>query len=104
MGMTLTRNGWQDGRIQLTGLAADNTLVVDGRMAYAATARDCTDTSTPRTSRPTCTRCRSWTPAPRWFACFDQPDLKAGYELRVGAPARWTVIGNGPSHGRPDAG
>ncbi|HWJ52376.1 MAG TPA: aminopeptidase N, partial [Propionibacteriaceae bacterium] len=29
--------------------------------------------------------------------CFDQPDLKARYELRVSAPADWTVLGNGPS-------
>ena len=35
--------------------------------------------------------------APTWFACFDQPDLKSGYELRVAAPPEWTVIGNGPS-------
>ena len=25
--------------------------------------------------------------APRWFACFDQPDLKSSYEIRVRAPA-----------------
>ncbi|MET0694405.1 MAG: aminopeptidase N, partial [Propionibacteriaceae bacterium] len=35
--------------------------------------------------------------APRWFACFDQPDLKSRYEIRVQAPAHWTVLGNGPS-------
>ena len=36
---------------------------------------------------------------PRWFACFDQPDLKAGYELRVAAPAHWLVIGDWTSIG-----
>ena len=35
--------------------------------------------------------------APRWFACFDQPDLKSGYEMTVHAPPEWTVLGNGPS-------
>ena len=34
---------------------------------------------------------------PRWFACFDQPDLKSTYELKVHAPLDWTVLGNGPS-------
>ena len=41
--------------------------------------------------------------APRWFACFDQPDLKARYTFDVRAPEDWTVLGNGPATlvGRP---
>ncbi|MFD5753119.1 aminopeptidase N [Streptomyces sp. NPDC127033] len=31
----------------------------------------------------------------RVFAAFDQPDLKAVFELTVTAPDRWTVLGNG---------
>ncbi|MDH6626994.1 aminopeptidase N [Streptomyces sp. LBL] len=31
----------------------------------------------------------------RVFAAFDQPDLKAVFELSVTAPARWTVLANG---------
>ncbi|MEU7165134.1 aminopeptidase N [Streptomyces morookaense] len=31
----------------------------------------------------------------RIFAAFDQPDLKAVFELAVTAPPRWTVLGNG---------
>lgn len=34
--------------------------------------------------------------AHRWFACFDQPDLKASLGLAVTAPVGWTVIGNAP--------
>ena len=41
-----------------------------------------------RPAGPTCTRCRSSTAAPRWFACFDQPDLKATYSF--GSPRRRT--------------
>ena len=33
--------------------------------------------------------------AKRMFACFDQPDLKATYDLTVLAPADWKVISNG---------
>jgi aminopeptidase N len=33
--------------------------------------------------------------APRVFACFDQPDLKAVVQMRVKAPQGWTVLGNG---------
>ena len=35
--------------------------------------------------------------APRWYACFDQPDLKAGYDIEVHCPADWTVLGNSPA-------
>ncbi|NDD91934.1 aminopeptidase N, partial [bacterium] len=34
--------------------------------------------------------------ANRIFPCFDQPDLKAVYELTVEAPADWAVISNTP--------
>ncbi|QFZ17187.1 aminopeptidase N [Saccharothrix syringae] len=34
--------------------------------------------------------------AKRMFACFDQPDLKAVYTLRVTAPHHWKVISNAP--------
>src|SRR5436305_1757154 len=35
--------------------------------------------------------------APRWFACFDQPDLKAPVTVRVRCPEEWVVSGNGPA-------
>ncbi|MCX6401114.1 MAG: M1 family aminopeptidase, partial [Propionibacteriales bacterium] len=35
--------------------------------------------------------------APSIFACFDQPDLKAPYTMRVTAPADWMVVGNAPA-------
>ncbi len=34
--------------------------------------------------------------AHRLFPCFDQPDLKARFSLRILAPEAWQVIGNGP--------
>ncbi|WP_431941529.1 aminopeptidase N [Nocardia grenadensis] len=33
--------------------------------------------------------------AKRMFACFDQPDLKATFDIEVTAPADWKVISNG---------
>ena len=38
--------------------------------------------------------------AHRLFPCFDQPDIKAVYRLRVGAPAEWEVVANSPESGR----
>ena len=42
--------------------------------------------------------------AHRLFPCFDQPDLKATYRLRVTAPARWHVISNAAQTGSEAAG
>ena len=41
--------------------------------------------------------------AHRLFPCFDQPDLKASYELTVDAPSEWELIANGPELGREGA-
>ena len=38
--------------------------------------------------------------AHRLFPCFDQPDLKASYDLTVDAPSEWELIANGPELGR----
>ncbi|MEU5719029.1 aminopeptidase N [Streptomyces sp. NPDC020403] len=38
----------------------------------------------------------------RVFAAFDQPDLKAVFDLTVTAPEEWTVLGNGTATRAPD--
>ena len=40
--------------------------------------------------------------AHRLFPCFDQPDLKASYDLTVDAPSDWELIANGPELGREE--
>jgi aminopeptidase N len=38
------------------------------------------------------------------YACFDQPDLKAAFDLRVEAPEEWVVVSNGAVIDRPAEG
>ena len=38
------------------------------------------------------------------YACFDQPDLKTTFELRVDAPAEWVVVSNAAAVARPAEG
>ncbi|MDX1658194.1 MAG: aminopeptidase N [Nitriliruptorales bacterium] len=38
------------------------------------------------------------------YACFDQPDLKARFDISVEAPADWVVVSNMPPSQRPDDG
>src|SRR5690625_6601301 len=42
--------------------------------------------------------------ARRVFACFEQPDLKATYQLTVTAPAHWRVISISPTPAPEPAG
>ena len=42
--------------------------------------------------------------ARRMFACFEQPDLKATYQLTVTAPDHWRVISNAPTPAPTPAG
>ena len=95
--------GWRGGRVaSWPGWQARNTLVVEAADGLLPRRRGPAPARRPgRRRAPTSTPCRSWTPAPRWFACFDQPDLKAPVRARRStAPEDWTVLGNGPSRRR----
>ena len=42
--------------------------------------------------------------AKRMFACFDQPDLKAAFDVTVTVPSHWQVISNGATFSVEDDG
>ncbi|MBV9822628.1 MAG: aminopeptidase N, partial [Actinobacteria bacterium] len=86
-----------DGRLPLTGLRAENTLRVRAMMAYSSDGEGVHRHVDPADG---CTYLYAMSfldAAPRWFACFDQPDLKATFDLDVRCPPDWTVIGNAPA-------
>lgn len=88
---------WADGRIALTGLQEENTLVVEGRMAYSSDGEGLHRHVDPADDQTYLYAMSFLDAGPRWFASFDQPDLKARYHFEVAAPPAWTVLGNGPS-------
>jgi len=85
----------EDTGIALTGLAARNELVVDAECLYTNTGEglhrfvDPTDDAVYLYSQ------FETADAKRMFACFDQPDLKATFDVSVTAPESWKVISNG---------
>ncbi|KWV30779.1 aminopeptidase N [Micromonospora rifamycinica] len=93
-----------DGRFPLTGLAAENTLTVTGRMAYSHTGEGMHRFVDPADGETYLYAMSFLDEAPSIFACFDQPDLKAPVTLAVTAPPHWTVAGNGPLAGNPAPG
>ncbi|MCO6010477.1 aminopeptidase N [Actinoallomurus purpureus] len=86
----------RDGRLPLPGLAADNELRVEADMPYSRTGEGMHRFTDPADGEAyVATQCGA-DEAPRVFACFDQPDLKAPIEFSVTAPPHWTVLSNAP--------
>lgn len=90
-----------DGRLPLPGLAADNVLVVEADMRYSRECEGLHRYVDPADGRVYLYAFAYLENAPRIFACFDQPDLKAPITLTVTAEPDWQVFGN--THGSPDA-
>lgn len=83
-----------DGRLPLRGLQASNELVVVADMAYSHEGEGLHRYVDPADGEVYVYGHSFMDAAPRIFACFDQPDLKSVYTLRVKAPEGWTVLGN----------
>jgi aminopeptidase N len=85
-----------DRRLALTGLAAENELVVEADMAYSNTGEGLHRFVDPADGRVYLYAHMFLDGARRIFACFDQPDLKATYTWTVRAPEDWLVAANAP--------
>ena len=93
-GVELDLSTVERGRIPLSGLAADNTLVVTARQSDTNSSQ-----GIQRTVDPSDKLVYVWTSfecddARRIWACFDQPDLKAPHKFVVTAPESWTITSN----------
>ncbi len=84
-----------DGRLPLDGLGEQNTLVVEALMAYSHDGEGLHRAVDPEDKQAYVYAMTFLPAAPRIFACFDQPDLKALYRVSVVAPTDWIVLGNG---------
>ncbi len=87
--------GLEDGRLALDGLADDNELVVTATMSYSHDGEGLHRSVDAADGKAYTYAMSFLDAAPRIFACFDQPDLKAPYRVAVTAPRDWIVLGNG---------
>lgn len=90
-----------EGRLRLDGLEARNEVEVEGRCHYSNAG-----VGLHRFVDPIDDQVFLYTQfepydAHRVYACFDQPDLKAPFHLRIDAPAGWQVVSNAPVDSRP---
>jgi aminopeptidase N len=83
-------------RLGLTGLAEQNELVVEALMRYSNTGEGLHRYTDPGDGNVYLHQHMFLDGARRIFPCFDQPDLKATFEVSVTAPAGWLVAGNAP--------
>jgi aminopeptidase N len=81
-------------RIALEGLAAGNVLRVVADCAYSRSGEGLHRFTDPADGRVYMYSDLETFDAHRVYACFDQPDMKATYELAVTAPADWLVVSN----------
>jgi aminopeptidase N len=81
-------------RITLAGLAAENVLVVDAECAYSRSGEGLHRFADPADGNVYLYSDLEPFKAHRIYACFDQPDMKASYELSATAPAGWQVVSN----------
>ncbi|GAA4407506.1 aminopeptidase N [Fodinibacter luteus] len=84
-----------EGRLVLTGLAAQNVLEVEATMGFSHDGQGLHRSTDPADDEDYVYGHLFLDAAPTVFACFDQPDLKAPYTVAVTAPEGWTVLGNG---------
>jgi aminopeptidase N len=87
-------DAFDGNRITLTGLAAENVLRVVADCAYSRSGEGLHRFTDPADGRVYLYSDLETFDAHRVYACFDQPDMKASYELAVTAPADWEVVSN----------
>ncbi|BBH66550.1 aminopeptidase [Actinoplanes sp. OR16] len=100
--VTLTLNGVavdpsavRDGRLHLSDLAESNELVADARMRYSIDGEGLHRYTDPADGNVYLYQHLFINNGGRVLPCFDQPDLKASWQVSVAAPEDWTVATNG---------
>ncbi|KHK98236.1 aminopeptidase N [Microbacterium mangrovi] len=96
-GRSIPVSAFADSRIELTDLAAENELVVDADCLYTNTGEGLHRFVDPVDGEAYLYSQFEVPDSRRVFAVFEQPDLKAGFQFTVTAPAAWKVVSNSPT-------
>ncbi|MFD4433968.1 M1 family metallopeptidase, partial [Nocardia sp. NPDC058497] len=95
-GTPLDVSGYDESTgITLTDLAATNELVVEADCEYSHTGEGLHRFVDPADDNVYLYSQFETADAKRMFACFDQPDLKATFDIVATAPGDWRVVSNG---------
>ncbi len=86
-----------DSRIALSGLEAENELVIDADCLYTNTGEGLHRFVDPVDGEVYLYSQFEVPDSRRMFAVFEQPDLKATFRFTVTAPEQWQVVSNSPT-------
>jgi aminopeptidase N len=84
----------EGGRLRLEGLAAENSLTIEGEGSYSRDGTGITWFRDPVDGRTYLHSQFAEHVACLGYPCFDQPDLKATFDFKVKAPDGWVVVSN----------
>ncbi|MEU6774347.1 aminopeptidase N [Streptomyces sp. NPDC046759] len=102
-GEPLDPESLDDGRLPLKNLSAgEHELRVDAAMRYSHTGEGMHRFTDPSDGETYVYTQMFMDDVQRVLAAFDQPDLKAVFEVCVKAPENWTVLANGVAEHRGD--
>jgi len=93
-GLPVPLAAFDGDRIALAGLALSNELRVVAECSYSRSGEGLHRFTDPADKNVYLYSDLETFDAHRIYACFDQPDLKAAFQLSVTAPADWQVISN----------
>ena len=100
-GRALPASAVADGRVQLDGLAAHNTLTIRSTHKYSDDGQGLTRVLDAQDGdKPYLHTQFEHFSAHTVFACFDQPDIKGTFSWSISAPSDWTVLNNKPEGSR----
>ena len=94
-GADLPAEAFDNGRLVFTPAAGENELVVSATMEYSNSGEGLHRHVDAADGQTYLYAMSAMTVGPRWYACFDQPDLKARIAVRAVTPTDWIVRGNG---------
>ena len=96
-GSSIDPSVYEDSRIPLADLAADNELRVETTCAYSHSGEGLHRFVDPVDQRVYLYTQFEVPDARRVFTTFEQPDLKATFEFHITAPSGWQVVSNSPT-------
>jgi len=104
-GAPVDTSGWSaESGLTLTGLAGENTLLIDADFAYSASGQGMQRSVDPVDKETYLYSQFETADAQRVYASFDQPDLKSVFTWHATVPAHWKVISNMPADTEVPAG
>ncbi len=96
-GAPLPESSFADHRVHLTLAEGEHEAVVTALCRYSRTGEGLHRFVDPVDSQTYLYTQLETADARRVYACFEQPDLKATFQLSVIAPLEWTVLSNSPA-------